>query len=249
MGGPVPATMQAVVCHGPEDYRLEEVAVPEPGPGRGAGPGRGGGHLRQRPEVLPRRREVLGRRRPAGLGGDRGDPRPRVRRRGRAGRRRGASALGRSTAGDRVVSEQIVPCWTCRYCLRGQYWMCAPHDIYGFKRAHARRHGRVHGLPGRGAGAQDQRTTCRRPTRRSPSRCPARCTPSSGPASPSTTSSWSPAADRSGSAWSAGARGEEPRPRRRAGHGAAKARPGRACGADDDYRHRRARTPSRWSGT
>ena len=36
--------------------------------------------------------------------------------------------------GDRVVSEQIVPCWKCRYCLRGQYWMCLPHDIYGFKR-------------------------------------------------------------------------------------------------------------------
>ncbi len=29
----VPATMQAVVCHGPRDYRLEEVAVPTPGPG------------------------------------------------------------------------------------------------------------------------------------------------------------------------------------------------------------------------
>jgi len=35
--------------------------------------------------------------------------------------------------GDRVVSEQIVPCWQCRYCLRGQYWMCARHDIYGFR--------------------------------------------------------------------------------------------------------------------
>jgi threonine dehydrogenase-like Zn-dependent dehydrogenase len=36
--------------------------------------------------------------------------------------------------GDRVVSEQIVPCWECRYCQRGEYWMCAPHDLYGFKR-------------------------------------------------------------------------------------------------------------------
>ena len=36
--------------------------------------------------------------------------------------------------GDRVVAEQIVPCWKCRYCLRGQYWMCAPHDMFGFKR-------------------------------------------------------------------------------------------------------------------
>ena len=35
--------------------------------------------------------------------------------------------------GDRVVSEQIVPCWRCRYCQRGQYWMCSVHDVYGFK--------------------------------------------------------------------------------------------------------------------
>jgi threonine dehydrogenase-like Zn-dependent dehydrogenase len=28
-----PQTMKAVICHGPEDYRLEEVAVPHPGPG------------------------------------------------------------------------------------------------------------------------------------------------------------------------------------------------------------------------
>ncbi|MCL4506604.1 MAG: erythritol/L-threitol dehydrogenase, partial [Chloroflexi bacterium] len=30
---PLPATMQAVVCHGPRDYRLEEWAAPAPGPG------------------------------------------------------------------------------------------------------------------------------------------------------------------------------------------------------------------------
>ena len=33
-----------------------------------------------------------------------------------------------------AVSEQIVPCWQCRYCLTGKYWMCAVHDIYGFRR-------------------------------------------------------------------------------------------------------------------
>ena len=32
-------------------------------------------------------------------------------------------------------SEQIVPCEACRYCERGQYHVCAPHDIYGFHRA------------------------------------------------------------------------------------------------------------------
>jgi threonine dehydrogenase-like Zn-dependent dehydrogenase len=36
--------------------------------------------------------------------------------------------------GDRVVSEQIVPCWECRYCKRGAYHMCQQHDVYGFKR-------------------------------------------------------------------------------------------------------------------
>ena len=29
----IPETMQAVVCHGPENYQLEEVPVPRPGPG------------------------------------------------------------------------------------------------------------------------------------------------------------------------------------------------------------------------
>ena len=35
--------------------------------------------------------------------------------------------------GDRVVSEQIVPCGNCRYCGSGRYWMCQKHDLYGFQ--------------------------------------------------------------------------------------------------------------------
>ncbi|MFD2618144.1 MDR/zinc-dependent alcohol dehydrogenase-like family protein [Terrilactibacillus laevilacticus] len=35
--------------------------------------------------------------------------------------------------GDRVISEQIVPCEKCRFCKRGQYWMCEKHDLYGFQ--------------------------------------------------------------------------------------------------------------------
>lgn len=35
--------------------------------------------------------------------------------------------------GDRVISEQIVPCGKCRFCKNGQYWMCQIHDVYGFK--------------------------------------------------------------------------------------------------------------------
>ena len=36
--------------------------------------------------------------------------------------------------GDMAVSEQIVPCWNCRFCLTGKYWMCQVHDIYGFRK-------------------------------------------------------------------------------------------------------------------
>ena len=35
--------------------------------------------------------------------------------------------------GDRVASDQIVPCWECRFCKSGRYWMCQKHDVYGFQ--------------------------------------------------------------------------------------------------------------------
>jgi len=35
--------------------------------------------------------------------------------------------------GDRVTSEQVVPCGECYFCKRGMYWMCDPHNVYGFK--------------------------------------------------------------------------------------------------------------------
>ena len=35
--------------------------------------------------------------------------------------------------GDRMVSEQIVPCKECRFCKAGYYSMCQRHYIYGFK--------------------------------------------------------------------------------------------------------------------
>ncbi len=34
--------------------------------------------------------------------------------------------------GDRLAADQIVPCGKCRFCKRGQYWMCQPHKIFGF---------------------------------------------------------------------------------------------------------------------
>ncbi len=40
---------------------------------------------------------------------------------------------GEYRVGDRLISEQIVPCEQCRFCKRGEYWMCEKHDVYGFQ--------------------------------------------------------------------------------------------------------------------
>ena len=126
--------MRAVVCHGPQDYRLEERQIPKPGPG-----------------------EVLVRVRSAGIcasdlkcysgaplfwgDADReGYCQPPV----TAGHEFVGEvvALGEGAAekygleiSDHAISEQIVPCWNCRFCDRGQYWMCQRHDIYGFRQS------------------------------------------------------------------------------------------------------------------
>lgn len=34
--------------------------------------------------------------------------------------------------GDRITADQIVPCGKCRFCKDGHYWMCQPHDMYGY---------------------------------------------------------------------------------------------------------------------
>ena len=129
----MPESMPAVVCHGPEDYRLEEIPMPEPGPGEALVKVEACGICASdlkcfhgaakfwgddsRPawaetEVIPGHEFV----------GTVAEIDP------EAAERRGLAK------GDRVVSEQIVPCWKCRYCLSGNYHMCQPHDIYGFKR-------------------------------------------------------------------------------------------------------------------
>ena len=131
-GSKRPERMHVVVCHGPEDYRLEELPVPVPGPG----------------EALVRV-EAVGicasdlkcYHGAAKFWGD--QTRPAYAEKGavpghefvgevvdldhEAARRWGVSV------GDRVVSEQIVPYWQCRYCRRGEYWLCEPHVVYGFK--------------------------------------------------------------------------------------------------------------------
>jgi len=134
VSGPrLPETMQAVIVHGPENYQLETVAVPRPGPGEALvkveGVGICASDLKcyhgapkfwgdaNRPawaetEVIPGHEFV-------GTIIELDDA---------AAQRWGVAV------GDRVVAEQIVPCWKCRYCLDGKYWMCQPHDMFGFKR-------------------------------------------------------------------------------------------------------------------
>ncbi|MDX1934720.1 MAG: alcohol dehydrogenase catalytic domain-containing protein [Capsulimonadales bacterium] len=128
----LPKTMRAVVCHGPEDYRLEEVPTPVAGPGEvvvrvdaagicasdvkcytGAplfwGDANRVGYCQ--PPIIAGH-EFIGTVVALGEG---------------AGEKFGLAL------GDRAISEQIVPCWECRYCQRGQYHLCRPHDIYGFR--------------------------------------------------------------------------------------------------------------------
>jgi erythritol/L-threitol dehydrogenase len=128
----IPETMNAVVCYGPEDYRFEERPVPEPGPGevlvKVASAGICASDVKcyhgaalfwgdeQRaaycePPVIPGHEFAA---HVVGFGS-------------------GAAEARGLEIGDHVVSEQIVPCHECRYCRRGQYWMCQVSDCYGFR--------------------------------------------------------------------------------------------------------------------
>jgi len=130
----LPDTMNALVCHGVRDYRLARRPVPEPGPCEvlvkvhhcgicasdikcyGGAPLFWGDEFREpyvEPPLIPGHEftaEVVA------LGA-------------------GATEKHGVSVGDRVVAEQIVPCTTCRYCCRGQYWLCTAATVFGFKRA------------------------------------------------------------------------------------------------------------------
>ncbi|WP_016584637.1 alcohol dehydrogenase catalytic domain-containing protein, partial [Yersinia pestis] len=124
----LPEKMSAVVCHGPQDYRLEHVPTPVPkakelvikvkGCGICAGDCKCKNGAKMfwgetpwvKPPVVPGH-EFYGH----------------------------IVALGEGTEskyklGERVIAEQIVPCWDCRYCNSGSYWMCETHNIYGFQK-------------------------------------------------------------------------------------------------------------------
>ncbi len=129
--GTLPKTMRAVRCHAPRDYRLDEVPVPLPSAGEVLirvdasgicasdikcylGAPLFWGDAQRTAYVQPpvtAGHELIGTVVALGEG---------------AGERYGLAL------GDRAISEQIVPCNACRYCLTGKYWLCAVHDIYGF---------------------------------------------------------------------------------------------------------------------
>jgi erythritol/L-threitol dehydrogenase len=126
--------MTAVVCHGPEDYRVEQVERPHPGQREmvirisacgicasdckcwsGAKMFWGGIETDSawiKPPVIPGH-EFFGT--VDDLGPD-------------------AAAHFGVQPGDTVIAEQIVPCDRCRYCRDGHYWMCEVHNIFGFQR-------------------------------------------------------------------------------------------------------------------
>jgi erythritol/L-threitol dehydrogenase len=125
-------TMQAVVVHGPEDYRLEEIPRPIPGPDE---------VLLQVEAVGVCASDLKCYHGAAKFWGD--EHRPAW---AQTGVTPGHEFVGRVVGegpgglahhgvaeGDRVVAEQIVPCEECRYCKRGEYWMCGPHDMFGFR--------------------------------------------------------------------------------------------------------------------
>ncbi len=123
-------TMTAVRNYGPRDYRLETVSKPIAGPG-----------------------EVVIRVDASGICGSDGKcftgggmfwdgERPWVKTPVTPGHEffgtvaqlgEGAGERHALAVGDRAIAEQIYPCNRCRYCTRGQYWMCEVHDIYGFQ--------------------------------------------------------------------------------------------------------------------
>lgn len=127
----IPKTMKALVCYGKGEYKYEEAyPTPECGPDdiiirteacgvcvgdlkcyHGAERMWGGGMFEAwvRPPFIPGH-EFLGR----------------------------VAEVGENVTeykiGDRITADQIAPCGKCRFCRTGRYWMCEPHQMYGYQK-------------------------------------------------------------------------------------------------------------------
>ena len=129
----LPTTMKAVVCYAAHDYRFEEVAVPQAGPGEVVVKVHDCGICASDIKCYTGAPLFWGDEfRPAYVDG------PVIAGHEFTGE---VVALGEGAAekhgvriGDRVVAEQIVPCGKCRYCLEGLYWLCVEANIFGFKK-------------------------------------------------------------------------------------------------------------------
>lgn len=126
----LPEKMQALVAYAPGDYRLEEVATPRAGEGeiviKVEACGICAGDLKAEHGA------------PSFWGGE-GSPSyikaPMIPGHEFVGNivEMGSKVKGEFNIGDRVISEQIVPCWECKFCKTGRHWMCQKHDVYGFQ--------------------------------------------------------------------------------------------------------------------
>ncbi len=127
-----PTTMRAVVVHGPGDYRLETRPVPTPGPGE---------LLLRTDAVGICASDLKCYHGAAKFWGDENRPAWAEKDRIPGHEFVGTIVAGdddtlakrKVSVGDRIACEQIVPCWECKYCLEGAYWMCNVHDMFGFK--------------------------------------------------------------------------------------------------------------------
>ncbi|ABC29277.1 Threonine dehydrogenase and related Zn-dependent dehydrogenase [Hahella chejuensis KCTC 2396] len=127
----LPEMMTAVVCHAPNDYRLEQRPRPVAGPGElvikieacgicgsdckassGADMFWCGDNPWLKAPVIPGH-EFYGRVAEMGPG---------------------AAERFNVKLGEKVIAEQIVPCERCRFCRSGKYWMCEVHNIFGFQK-------------------------------------------------------------------------------------------------------------------
>lgn len=126
----LPEKMQALVAYAPGDYRLEEFTTPKAGEGeiviKVEACGICAGDLKAEHGA------------PSFWGGE-GSPSyikaPMIPGHEFVGNivEMGSKVKGEFNIGDRVISEQIVPCWECKFCKTGRHWMCQKHDVYGFQ--------------------------------------------------------------------------------------------------------------------